>query len=192
MVMERAKKMWRVKEQISKDEELNPYGSTSCPSASILFLSGLNSFSSEEQYKVLILLEYPSVPQNPHLFESLYRNRDYRYRHLRSYTYTRARLLWRGGTPGPRLVRLPVRFAGALEVARFNTRRRAEKGEGGEGGPFVGERAALIGRRISGRVEDGRDERGGGHGSFLGPRRVRVEWWRLRASFGGFSEVKRV
>jgi len=55
-------------EQLWRAKELVPRDSISCSSGSLLFLSELNSFSSMEQYKVLILLVCSSVPQKPHLW----------------------------------------------------------------------------------------------------------------------------
>jgi hypothetical protein len=189
MVRDRMEKMWAVMGQVSKTESQAHTAQLSVPQLLFWPSVKLNSFSFVGQYKVLILLALPFGPQCPYLSETLYGNRDYR--HLRSYTYTRARravaVVGRGS------VGLPVRLEGALEGVRssmVNIRRRAGKGDnGGAGRPVRRGTGRLIDRRISGRVEDGHVEEGG-YGSFLGPRRVRVDWWRARASFGGFSEVK--
>jgi hypothetical protein len=151
-------RLWCVK-------ELVPLGSTSCSSASLLFLSELNSLPLRNRVKVLIPLACSFVPQKPYLFKSFYREIDYR--HLRS-THIRARVLWRkwrkrntSGAASTALGGVRGAFEG-VRGSKVDRRRRAEKGDGGESGPFVGERAALIGRRISERVEDGRDEAKGG------------------------------
>lgn len=156
MVRDSAKKMWLLMGQVSKAEGLSHTTKLSIPHLPFCPSVKLNSFSSVGQCQVLILLGCPSGLYCPYLFETLYRNPDYR--HLRSYTYTRAKAC---GRWGPRVSPAPGGVGGG-RLSMVNIRRRAGKGDnGGVGRPVHRGTGRLIDRRISGRVEDGRDERGG-------------------------------